>query len=407
MLLLFFSFNTYVHADLGVEQGDWVVYDVYASWSEPWIRSSLFDTYQIRMEVLEVLDNTVTVGLVFHYLNNTQSTSDLNFNTGTGEQFWIISANIEEGDTIGEITLNDTFTGTYASQDRVVNYYGFGDTFYNFTEVTEFYWDQSSGVLLELLMEVESPSDFGYINIFAVESNLLLPRELVMELDAPSSEVKIGEQISLTGILRDNEERLVEGATVIAVLYGDSHSFSDQGSGSYQVVLETSELEEDNYDIVVSAEKTGYMSTTIPKSISVVKVMIFPWRDYLDIILPIVAVLVMSIVFNYWKRRSKNKVAPNQIIPSTRDRAPPPRDRRPQRPPPPPNDIHVQRPLPPPPLSEIQAQRPLPPPPTSSHGIQPQRPPPPQAQFCTTCGTKLRWFEGQNNGYCDKCNEYK
>jgi len=166
-------------AVVGVNVGDWAKYgNISASWNipgqaEPPYMAELRNTAWAKLEVTNVLGNTVTVQTSGQYKNGTTipgETMSGDIETGTGNlMFFIIPANLGPGDTIpvsgipmvfGTPTINATVT--YSRTNRPANqfrYYMSMPAPASGSIDVNFYWDKATGILCELLvsMAVSAP----------------------------------------------------------------------------------------------------------------------------------------------------------------------------------------------------------------------------------------------------------
>jgi len=102
--------------------------------------------------------------------------------------------------------------------------------------------------------------DIGQAYVFAkiVDYSVGVKMQISAQL-SPDSVVR-GDNVTVSAIVKDGAENLIEGATVTATL-GDLEILfllSDEGNGNYQVTIDTSIVYEGTYEIVVTAEKGGY-----------------------------------------------------------------------------------------------------------------------------------------------------
>jgi hypothetical protein len=109
------------------------------------------------------------------------------------------------------------------------------------------------------------------------------------------TDVSIGDSITVTSTVKDDEGNLIEGATVTAVSGSVTLSLSDKGSGIYEGTLDTSNLGEGTVSITVSAEKTGYGFDTAALTLSVQPVV--PWTLYAIIGIIVAFVALVGVVF--------------------------------------------------------------------------------------------------------------
>ena len=72
------------------------------------------------------------------------------------------------------------------------------------------------------------------------------------------AEVTVGETVTVSATVKDEDGSPVEGANVQTAVGDTAISLSDQGSGNYAGTIDTSDLTEGTYDVVVEAQKDGY-----------------------------------------------------------------------------------------------------------------------------------------------------
>lgn len=129
---------------VGVKQGDWVEYDV-AFTGTPMIGH---DATWARMEIKGVEGAKINVTFTSLLSDGTfeNVTENLDFETGHLIDYFVIPAGLKKGDgffdeNIGNISISEVEVRTYAGATRTV--------VSGTTPETLWYWDQSTGVLLE------------------------------------------------------------------------------------------------------------------------------------------------------------------------------------------------------------------------------------------------------------------
>jgi len=85
--------------------------------------------------------------------------------------------------------------------------------------------------------------------------------QMVMQLSDET--VKRGDSISVSATVEDLAGSPVEGATVTAYIDDKAVDLTDQGDGEYQVDVDTSDVQEVTYTIIVSAHKEGCEPTDV------------------------------------------------------------------------------------------------------------------------------------------------
>lgn len=129
---------------VGLQEGDLMEYQVTCIGDVP----EKHDVDRATIEVVSVKGTTVDIKLTSIYSDETEETdhSTLNLETGQIGDAFIIPANLSEGDTFleqteGNITISGVEHKKYAGAKRAV--------VTATTTYTMFYWDQSTGFLVE------------------------------------------------------------------------------------------------------------------------------------------------------------------------------------------------------------------------------------------------------------------
>ena len=94
--------------------------------------------------------------------------------------------------------------------------------------------------------------------------------QVIVELS--SDTVTRGDDVTIFVVVKDDGGKPIEGATVTATI-GDLEVLfllSDHGNGNYQVVIDTSIVNEGTYDIVVTVEKEGYEPSQTSQALTVI-----------------------------------------------------------------------------------------------------------------------------------------
>jgi hypothetical protein len=137
---------------VGVKQGDWIEYQV-AFTGTP---AEEHDVVWARMEIAAVQGKSVNLDMTVNFSDGTQKpeASILNFETGQLGDDFIIPANLTVGDTFydkteGNIMISGAEERTYAGATRTVVYAN--------TSQTKFYWDKSTGILVEATSSYTEP----------------------------------------------------------------------------------------------------------------------------------------------------------------------------------------------------------------------------------------------------------
>ena len=131
---------------VGVKQGDWIEYQVTFTGTP----AAKHNMIWARMEIAAVQGKSINLDMyseIFQWNTGTE-TSTLNLETGQLGDDFIIPANLNAGDTFydkneGNIMISGAEERTYAGATRTVVYAN--------TSQTKFYWDKSTGILVEAL----------------------------------------------------------------------------------------------------------------------------------------------------------------------------------------------------------------------------------------------------------------
>lgn len=92
---------------------------------------------------------------------------------------------------------------------------------------------------------------------------------LVTAVQLSSSSVTKGEKLGVSVHVEDEEASPVEGVSVTAVIGDYVVQLADVGGGDYQGQLETSDVREGQYEVIVAAEGSGYESAQDAVSLTV------------------------------------------------------------------------------------------------------------------------------------------
>jgi hypothetical protein len=129
---------------VGVKPGDWIEYNV--AFTGDIIEQH--DVTWARIEVIAVEGKTIDITITSIFSDGREETETLTLNLETGQigDAFIIPANLDKGDTFleqyeGTITISGVEEKTYMGANRKV--------VYATTSQTTFYWDQSTGFLVE------------------------------------------------------------------------------------------------------------------------------------------------------------------------------------------------------------------------------------------------------------------
>jgi hypothetical protein len=180
-------------SSVGVQVGDWMEYgDVSASWvgagTEPNYITEIKRIDWMKAEVQSVSGTNVSVKATTHYKNGTDKTemfvSDVaNVGVPGGEvpmSILIIPAGLGKGDTFSmlsgirvNVVLNDTVSRVYVGESRSVNLCNLTSSDAVWTTFrSSIYWDQLTGVLLEMSAYASSSSETVQYSFKASETNI-------------------------------------------------------------------------------------------------------------------------------------------------------------------------------------------------------------------------------------------
>jgi hypothetical protein len=243
--------------DIGVENGDWVKYEVLGTVPQ------LAYYEWVRLEVQDINDTEITVMATIHYKNGEEETNTLSWDIESGREPWIIPANLNEGDEFQfryeNLIVNETRILTYAGASRTVNLLHL----VKYEEYTEMaaYWDQTTGFLLELTLNNSSPGEEWSGGYKAIETNLWSTTP-VLELtwDLSSERVTCGDPVTFSAEVKDQVGDPVEGAVVTVYIDEKAVDLTDHGNGYYQVDVDTVGIEDGTHTVTVSTHKEGYES---------------------------------------------------------------------------------------------------------------------------------------------------
>jgi len=144
VLVSVISFPALAEISVGVKQGDWVEYDVTYTGTP----SSGHAVTWARMEIESVEGKKINATFISLLSDGTKEsvTENLNLETGELRDYFIIPAGLKSGDTffdksVGNISISGVEVRTYAGATRTV--------LTGTTSNTMWYWDKSTGVLVE------------------------------------------------------------------------------------------------------------------------------------------------------------------------------------------------------------------------------------------------------------------
>ena len=129
---------------VGVKEGDWIEYEVTCTGNVP----AEHDVNGAKIEIVGVDEKKINITITLTYSDGREETTTATLNLETGQigDSFIIPANLSEGDPFweqkeGNITISGVERRTVADAKRSVVYAN--------TSQTMFYWDKSTGFLVE------------------------------------------------------------------------------------------------------------------------------------------------------------------------------------------------------------------------------------------------------------------
>lgn len=155
----------------GISAGNKFRYSATASWSSndpsatpPSYLVDANNTQWTEITVTAISSTNITGQITNHYKDGHENTTGgwVDVNTGNGENltYFLISANLAAGDSMGTsvpyntIIINETVPRTYPSGVRDTNHLDRTSSYGTQIYRTNFYWDKSTGVVVEALQEI-------------------------------------------------------------------------------------------------------------------------------------------------------------------------------------------------------------------------------------------------------------
>ena len=178
---------------VGVKQGDVFEYDMSTSFSStltstlPAALVELNQTEWIRVTVTEVSGSQISTQVTTHYRNGTETSLDGSSDIETGEGSGgppFIGVNLGKNDLINPSAsepwyINETVTRTYNDVPRETNHLRLehteeSDTVGEYTQIREYYFDKSTGVLVEYTSEISFTGQTSITRSKLTSSNVWL-----------------------------------------------------------------------------------------------------------------------------------------------------------------------------------------------------------------------------------------
>jgi hypothetical protein len=193
-ILIFLCFTIastiFVHAEtpvVGVSQGDVFEYDMVSHWNSlltdqiPPSLVELNQTEWVKVTITEVSGTLIQSQVKTHYRNGTETTEDGACDIDTGDLAIappIIGANLGRNDLVNPSAsepwyINETVTRNYKGGPRETNHLrlesvGTSETVGEFTNIYDYYFDKSTGVL------VEYTTEFSYSGLESITQSKLI-----------------------------------------------------------------------------------------------------------------------------------------------------------------------------------------------------------------------------------------
>lgn len=162
----------------------------------------------------------------------------------------------------------------------------------NVSRLTWVYWNGSNWVPVPSLIDVNGylVANTTHFSTWTIVE--IIPLRVAAQLSAET--VTQGEVVTISATVKDDANNPIVGAIVKAKIGDMTITLSDQGDGNYRGTLETSELGEGTHDVVVTAEKDGYLLDTDILSLTIQMAM--QWITYALISLIVAAVAITGAI---------------------------------------------------------------------------------------------------------------
>jgi hypothetical protein len=189
VLLLSVVQSSFAAYTVGVKPGDWMKYQVTLSWTGTEPDTSDFGELgaaeYMKGEILSVDGTSVRAKMSMHMTNGSDVEQTLVGNVATGSgnlTIFIIPSGMEKGDNFpgmmfgddtSTLTITDTESKTYCGTSRTVNIYSLSaPAVSGFSASIAANWDQATGVLVELSMQMSTSEQSMNMKVLATETNM-------------------------------------------------------------------------------------------------------------------------------------------------------------------------------------------------------------------------------------------
>jgi hypothetical protein len=189
ILLLSVAQSSFAAYTVGVKPGDWMKYNVTLSWTGTEPDTSDFGELgaaeYMKGEILSVDGTSVTAKMSMHMTNGSDTVQTLIGNVATGQgnlTIFIIPSGMEKGDNFPSMmfgdqtttfSITDTESKTCCGTSRTVNIYSLSPPAVSgFSASITANWDQATGVLVELSMQMSTPEQSMDMKVLATETNM-------------------------------------------------------------------------------------------------------------------------------------------------------------------------------------------------------------------------------------------
>jgi len=169
---------------VGVKAGDWIKYDITATWTgngtQPSYVTETNKVEWIRIDVSSVAGTTVGLNETVQYNNGTQTFQSYDTDVqGSISSPFVAASNLTAGDPLSpqnpETTINQTVTRMYAGANRNVNIIESTSSSQSYVSEGRIYFDKSTGIMVELYMnqtDYDNPGGYVETSVKATETNL-------------------------------------------------------------------------------------------------------------------------------------------------------------------------------------------------------------------------------------------